>query len=71
MTHRYHINVFYRPADGAYVADVPDLRYCSAVGDTPEDAVREVQVANNAWVATAEAAGKVIPEATYRPAPST
>ncbi len=70
MTPRYHINVFYSSQDGAYVADVPDLRYCSALGDTPEAAVREVQIAIDAWVAAAQDAGRDIPEATYRPAPS-
>ena len=38
----YHINVFYSEDDGGYIADIPDLRFCSACGDTPEEAVREV-----------------------------
>ena len=41
----YNINVFYSKADGGYIADIPDLKYCSAFGETPEDAVREVQIA--------------------------
>jgi len=28
---RYHINVFYSDEDRAWVADIPDLQYCSAV----------------------------------------
>src|SRR6266542_882131 len=32
----YHINVFWSDEDGCYVADIPDLAYCSAFGDTPE-----------------------------------
>ena len=31
MTH-YHINVFYSDEDHAWVADIPDLPYCSALG---------------------------------------
>ncbi len=26
----YHINVFYSEEDGCYIADIPDLQYCSA-----------------------------------------
>lgn len=63
----YHINVFFSEADGAYVADIPDLKYCSALGDTPEEAVREVMAAKKAWLKTAKKAGKPVPEPKYRP----
>ena len=36
----YHINVFWSDEDGCYVADIPDLSYCSAFGDTPEEALK-------------------------------
>jgi predicted RNase H-like HicB family nuclease len=64
----YHINVFYSEEDEAYVADIPDLRFCSALGDTPEEAVREVQLAKAAWIDAAQDAGKFIPEPKYSPA---
>ena len=38
----YHINIFYSEADEAYVADIPDLKYCSALGETPQEALAEV-----------------------------
>jgi hypothetical protein len=41
----YHINVFYSEEDACYVADIPDLKFCSALGTTPEEAVHEVQIA--------------------------
>lgn len=41
----YHVNVFHSDDDACYVADIPDLRFCSAFGDTPEEAMREVQKA--------------------------
>ena len=69
MTH-YHINVFYSDEDEAYVADIPDLKFCSAVGATPEEAVAEVDRAKAAWLEAAEAAGRPIPEARYKPAAS-
>jgi predicted RNase H-like HicB family nuclease len=64
----YHINVFYSEKDKCYVADIPDLKYCSAFGKNPEEAVREVQLAKAAWVKAAKERGKAIPKAKYRPA---
>lgn len=63
----YHINVFYSEEDDGYIADIPDLKHCSAFGDTPEDAVREVLIAKNAWLEAARAAGKSIPRPRYCP----
>jgi predicted RNase H-like HicB family nuclease len=67
MMHRYHINVFWSDEDGCWIADVPDLRFCSAHGSTPEEAVREVQAAMAAWLASAIEHGDTIPEPRYRP----
>ncbi len=64
----YHINVFYSQEDGAYIADIPDLRFCTAHGDTPEEAVREVLIAKQLWLDAARANDKPIPEPKYRPA---
>jgi predicted RNase H-like HicB family nuclease len=63
----YHINVFYSEADGSYVADIPDLKFCSACGNSPEEAVREVQIAKAAWLKVAKERGKPIPKPKYRP----
>jgi predicted RNase H-like HicB family nuclease len=32
----YHISIFYREENGGYIADIPDLEYCSAFGEIPE-----------------------------------
>lgn len=64
----YHINVFYSAEDEGWMADIPDLRYCSAFGDTPAEALTEVLVAKQAWLAAAAAEGKPIPPPRYRPA---
>lgn len=63
----YHINVFYSEEDQGYIADIPDLKHCSAFGETPEEALRQVLIAKNAWLETARAAGKPIPRPRYRP----
>lgn len=64
----YHINVFYSGADEQYVADIPDLKGCSATGDTPEEAVREVVIAKELWLESARDHGDAVPEPHYRPA---
>ena len=63
----YHINVFWSEEDGAYIADIPDLKYCSAHGPTPEAALREVLAAKQAWLEAARESGKPIPRPRYRP----
>ncbi len=57
----YHINIFYSDEDEGYIADIPDLVYCSAFGATPEDALRELSIAKDAWLKAAAEAGKPIP----------
>lgn len=68
MKSRYHINVFYSTEDKCFIADIPDLKYCSAHGDTPEEALREVLVAQQLWLESARAAKKPVPSPKYRPA---
>lgn len=67
MDHHYHINVFWYEDDACWIADVPDLRHCSAHGDTPAEAVDEVQVAITLWLEGARDNGMSIPEPSYRP----
>ncbi len=64
----YHINIFYSEDDEGYIADIPDLQYCSAFGDTPIQALQELALAKQAWLETAQAEAKPIPLPTYRPA---
>ena len=64
---RYAIIVFWSDEADAWVADVPDLRSCSAFGATPEEAVAEVRVAMEGWLASARDAGHPIPEARFQP----
>jgi predicted RNase H-like HicB family nuclease len=63
----YHINIFYSDADGGYIADIPDLEVCSAFGETPAEALAEVEQAKTAWLEAARAEGKPIPAPRYRP----
>ena len=63
----YHINIFYSEEDDGYIADIPDLLNCSAFGDTPAEALAEVQLAKEAWLEAAREEGKPIPLPQYRP----
>ena len=47
MNYKYKMEVFWQPEDECYYAIVPDIkefRYISAWGDTPEKAIKELQV---------------------------
>ena len=64
----YHINIFYSEEDEGYIADIPDLKFCSAFGNTPEEALKELQIAKAAWIEAAHAEGKPVPSPRYKPA---
>ena len=61
----YHINIFYSEEDEGYIADISDLKTCSAFGHTPEEALREVQIAKAAWLDAARLEGIAIPAPGY------
>ena len=63
----YHINIFYSEEDDGYIADIPDLDACSAFGETPFEALQEVEQAKRLWLEAARSEGKPIPEPRYRP----
>lgn len=63
----YHINIFYSAEDGGYIADIPDLQACSAFGVSAAQALAELEIAKAAWLESARAHGKPIPEPRYRP----
>lgn len=64
----YHINIFYSDEDGGYIADIPDLRGCSAFGVTQERALKEVGKVKEAWLEVSRANKRKIPVPSYRPA---
>jgi predicted RNase H-like HicB family nuclease len=66
-TKNYHIKIFYSDEDQGYIADIPDLRHCSAFGDTPEEALSEALKVKGTWMEAARKHGKAIPEPHHRP----
>lgn len=63
----YTIVLFYSEEDEGYIADIPDLR-CSAFGETPEEALKELQIAKKLWLEAALAHDKPIPVPKFKPA---
>jgi predicted RNase H-like HicB family nuclease len=64
---RYAIIVFWSEEDRAWVADVPDIKSCAAFGSTRDEAVAEVSIAIDAWLAAARDAGWEIPKPQFQP----
>lgn len=63
----FPILLFWDGEDQLWIADVPDVRYCSAHGPTPEEALHEVRLALADIVADAHERGIALPEPTVRP----
>ncbi len=64
----YFINIFYSEEDSGYIADIPDLEFCSAFGNSPAEALAQLEIAKRLWIESAREDGKPIPEPRYRPA---
>jgi predicted RNase H-like HicB family nuclease len=67
QSRKYPKQVFWSEEDGGFVAIAPDLRGCSAVGDSEAEALAELDHAIEAWTSAATAAGNIIPSPS-RPA---
>jgi predicted RNase H-like HicB family nuclease len=65
---RYEIDIFYSAEDEGYIANVPELTYCSAWGDTYEEALAQVRVAMKLHLETLREEGRPIPEPATRSA---
>jgi predicted RNase H-like HicB family nuclease len=61
----YHINIFYSGEDTGYIAEIPDLPLCSAFGKTASEALAQLEIARDAWLAAARADGRPIPKPQY------
>lgn len=68
MSPKYHLNIFWSVEDDCWIADVPDLKYCSAHGETATQAAGEAEVAIELFIESLIAHGDPIPEPRYRPA---
>lgn len=67
---RYPSQVFWDERDKGYVAIAPDLPGCSAFGATKAKALKELDKAIEAWLASVDPHTEVIPEPSPMPRPS-
>lgn len=60
--HKYEIVIYWSEADGAFIAEVPELPGCAADGATSSEALANVDVIIQEWIETARDLGRAIPE---------
>ena len=59
----YTVKIFPDPEGGGdFIAEIEELKGCSAFGDTPEEALKEIETAMILWIETAKKHGKRIPK---------
>lgn len=58
---KYEIILYWSNEDAVYIAEVPELRGCSAHGSTDSEALENVREAIALWIATAEEFGDPVP----------
>ena len=59
----YPVVIEYSEEDGGFIARAPALKYCTAFGESYQEAAREIALAIDGWTATARAHGTAVPEA--------
>jgi antitoxin HicB len=64
---KYLIELFWSDEDQAFICVAPDLPGCSAVGDTPAEAIQEMQDAMASWLEACIAMGRPLPEPQAQP----
>lgn len=61
MKKTYAMKVFYSNEDKGWIAVAPELKGCSAFGDTAEEALKELETAIKGRVSTAKKLGWTVP----------
>jgi predicted RNase H-like HicB family nuclease len=59
---KYEIKISWSKIDRIYVARVTEIEFCTAHGNTYEEALKNIEYAIELWIETAKASGKQIPE---------
>ncbi len=59
------IEIFYSEEDEGYIAVAPELPECSAFGETEEEALKEIKVAIDLFLATAKKNQREIPQPSH------
>lgn len=61
MTHAYELIIYWSEEDQVFVAEVPELPGCMALGDTQQAALESAQEAIQLWIDTAREFGDPVP----------
>jgi predicted RNase H-like HicB family nuclease len=59
---KYEVILYWREYDKAYIAEAPELAGCMSDGATYQEALANVEVIIQEWIATARELGRPIPE---------
>jgi predicted RNase H-like HicB family nuclease len=59
---KYEVIIYWSGDDEAFIAEVPELPGCAADGNTPAEALSNVEVIAREWIETARDLGRPIPE---------
>ena len=63
----YLIEMLWSNEDQAYLCIAPDLPGCSAAGDTPMEAISEMQNAMSSWLQACSNMGRPLPMPQAKP----
>lgn len=58
----YATYIQFDPEDNIFVASVPELKGCTAHGETRQKALEELEIAKELWIETAIEEGVELPE---------
>ncbi len=58
---KYEIIIYWSDEDGSFIAEAPELPGCMADGKTYEEAIKNIYVIIDEWIATAKELGRDIP----------
>jgi predicted RNase H-like HicB family nuclease len=59
---KYEICIYWSDEDECYLAEMPELAGCMADGATREEAIHNIEIVADQWIATARSLGRPIPE---------
>ena len=59
---KYQIIIYWSEEDHAFIADVPELPGCAVDGSSHQEALGNVEVIIQEWIATAKGLGRPIPK---------
>lgn len=58
---KYEVIIYWNQEDEAFIAEVPELSGCAADGRTYREALANVEIVIQEWIATAKELGRTVP----------